>query len=417
MTGGDPQSGAEVPLRILVIHRYYWPDTPPCASLMRWIAAHLQENGHEVEVLSSQPSYRPGTEKQQRPRVDYVDGVRVDRLRLHNEVGRPLTRIRNALRIGIGIVRRALTRRYDVILVTSIPPVLGGLFAALAARLTRTRMIYYCMDLHPEIGRVSGDFANPVLYRVLQALDSWSCRQASPVLVHSEDMRQTLRERPRGEEPRIEILNNFALPSRDSGATELELDTEGNRLTVIYAGNVGRFQGLETAVDAMAQLREHRDIELIIMGDGVAREGLVERAQQSGANVRFMPYQPVEVAKSAIRQADIGLVALIPGIYRYAYPSKTMAYLEQGRPIIAAVEPESELATTMEERGYGLAVPTGDVGAMAERFVELANDSEWKAPMSKAAQEAFDGEFSASVVLNRWSRVLRTGYPDEQGGQ
>lgn len=417
MTGSDPQPGTEAPQRILVVHRYYWPDTPPCASLMRWIAAHLREEGHEVEVLTSQPSYRPGAEKQQRPRADYVDGVRVDRLRLPTEAGRPLIRISNALRLGFAVVRRALTRRYDVILVTSIPPVLGGFFAALAARLSRTRMIYYCMDLHPEIGRVSGDFANPVLYRVLQALDSWSCRQASPVLVHSKDMRQTLRERPRGDEPRIELLNNFALPSRDCGAAELELHTEGNRLTVIYAGNIGRFQGLETAVDAMARLREYRDIELIIMGEGVARESLVERAQQGGANVRFLPYQPVEVAKSAIRQADIGLVTLVPGIYRYAYPSKTTAYLEQGRPIIAAVEPESELATTMEERSYGLAVPIGDVSAMADRFVELANDSHWKEPMNRASREAFDSEFSAPVVLNRWSRVVRIGYLDEGGAQ
>jgi colanic acid biosynthesis glycosyl transferase WcaI len=417
MIGSDRKSGSEGPQRILVIHRYYWPDTPPCASLMRSIVAHLREEGHEVEVLTSQPSYRPGAEKQQRPHVEHVDGVRVERLRLPTEVGRPLTRITNALRLGPAIVRRALTRRYDVILVTSIPPVLGGFFAALAARLSRARLIYYCMDLHPEIGRVSGDFANPILYRVLQALDSWSCRQARPVLVHSEDMRQTLRERPRGDEPRIELLNNFALPSCDSGATELELGTEGNRLTVIYAGNIGRFQGLETAVDAMAQLRERRDIELIIMGDGVARESLIERVQQSGANVRFLAHQPVEVAKSAIRQADIGLVTLVPGIYRYAYPSKTMAYLEQGRPIIAAVEPESELAMTMAERGYGLTVPSGDVSAMTERLVELADDSQWKEPMNQAAREAFDSEFSAPVVLNRWSRVLSTNHPQERCAQ
>jgi glycosyltransferase involved in cell wall biosynthesis len=380
---------------------------------MRSIAVHLREEGHEVEVLSAQPSYRPGAEMQRRPRIEHVDGIRVDRLKLPTEVGRPLIRISNALGLGLSILRRALTRRFDVILVTSIPPVLGGVFAALAARLSGTRMIYYCMDLHPEIGRVSGDFANPFLYRLLQVLDSWSCRQARPVLVHSEDMRQTLRSRPRGDEPRIELLNNFALPSCESKSAELELNAQGNQLTVIYAGNIGRFQGLETAIDAMALLKERRDIELIIMGDGVSREALVERAKQGGANVRFLPYQPVEVAKSAIRQADIGLVTLVPGVYRYAYPSKTMAYLEQGRPIIAAVEAESEFATTMEERGYGLIVPIGDVGSMAKRFVDLANDSRWKEPMNNAARVAFDSEFSAQVALRRWSRVLRTGYPQE----
>lgn len=398
-------------MRILVVHRYYWPDQTPCAVIMRAVAQHLARAGHIVEVLSSYPSYRPNAKEGWDSQSQISDNIEVKRLRLPYEVGHPSRRILNALFLGLWILLRAFTRRYDVIISTSIPPVLGGFFSALAAKLTNARFIYYCMDLHPEIGRVSGDFANPVLFGSLQHIDDWTCRRARPVLVHSADMLNTLWARPRGGEYNIEIMNNFALPT-DVEAVDfanLDLGSANNRLTVIYAGNVGRFQGLNTIVDAMGLVAHRKDIALIIMGDGIAKPDLMQRARSNKSNVRFVDYQPVEVAKHAIRQADIGLVTLIPEMYRYAYPSKTMAYLEQGRPIIAAVESESELSQEMHSQGYGFSVPIGDANALAQLLIRLADDDSWKTQMNGAALSAFERKFSAQVVLKRWSRVVETG--------
>jgi len=398
-------------MRILVVHRYYWPDQTPCAVIMREIALHLARSGNIVEVLSSNPSYRPNAKCGSGSLSETSGDIYVKRLRLPYELGCPIRRVLNALYLGSWILLQAFTRRYDVIISTSIPPVLSGFFSALAARLTNARLIYYCMDLHPEIGRVSGDFASPVLFGLLQRIDDWTCRRARPVLVHSADMQNTLRVRPRGGEYCIEIMNNFALPAeQESGdLLKFDLDAANNHLTVIYAGNIGRFQGLETIVDAMGLVAERKDIELIVMGNGVAKSSLIERVQSNKSNVRFFEYQPVGVAKRAIRQADIGLVTLVPEMYKYAYPSKTMAYVEQGRPIVAVVETESELSKEMQSQGYGFSVPTGNANALAELLVRLADDDSWKKKMNAAALSAFERNFSAQVVLKRWSRVVETG--------
>ncbi len=303
---------------------------------------------------------------------------------------------------------RALVRRYDVIIATSIPPVLGGFFPAVSARFTGARFIYYCMDLHPEIGRISGDFSNQVLFRLLQRIDEWSCRHADPVLVHSEDMRQTLLERPHGSDYHIGIVNNFSLPTDEKNDHNLgiNLDLSRNQLTVVYAGNIGRFQRLETIVEAMCRLSNRPDIQLIIMGDGVAKESLIHMAQKGNANIRFIDYQPVAVSKEIIQQADIGLVTIIPETFKYAYPSKTMTYLELGKPIIAEVEQESELVDSMQSNGYGFGVPVGNVDAMADLLVQLSDDASWKGSMSEAAVDAFRDNFAPEVILARWSQVL-----------
>jgi glycosyltransferase involved in cell wall biosynthesis len=395
-------------MRILVVHRYYWPDQTPCAAIMQAIAQHLSAVGNFVEVLSSHPSYRVNAKKGLHLHSKSPDNVKVKRLHLPHEGGQPIRRVLNALYLGFWILLRAFTLRYDVIISTSIPSVLGGFFSAFAARITNTRFVYYCMDVHPEIGRVSGDFSNPVLFGLLQRIDDWSCRQARPILVHSADMLNTLRKRPRGDQYSIEIMNNFALPA-DSGSnasSAFELRIENNKLTVIYAGNVGRFQGLEVIVDAMGLVADRKDIALVIMGDGITKAELIERARYNKSNVRFLDYQPIEIAKKAIQQADIGLVTLIPEMYKYAYPSKTIAYLEQGRPIIAAVEPNSELSQDMQSQGYGFAVPIGDANALAQLLIRLADDDGWKEQMNAAALSAFEQNFIPELILQRWSRLI-----------
>lgn len=395
-------------MRVLVVHRYYYPERVPCASIMRAIAIRLSQDGHQVDVLSAKPSRLIEPTRVNETEIHECDKVHVSRLNLRPEVGRPVWRIINALHIGFTLLFKVIFIRYDIIISTSIPPVLGGFFSSIAARLTRARFIYYCMDLHPEIGRVSGDFSNPVLYRFLLRIDDWNCRQARPVLVHSEDMRNTLLERSRGAEYDIELLNNFALPTEHSSSVDSywHRDPHANQLKLIYAGNMGRFQGLDTLVEAMGLIAHRKDIELIMIGDGVEKPGLIALQKQLNANIRFYDYQPVEIAKEAIRIADIGVVMLIPGMYKYAYPSKTMAYLEQGRPIIAVIEEESELAKTMQSEGYGFSVPIGNAESLAQLLSRLADDLSWKESMNQSASVAFEKYFSSSVLLDKWSKLV-----------
>lgn len=395
-------------VRVLVVHRYYYPERVPCASIVRAIAIRLSQDGHQVDVLSAKPDRRIGPTPLDEKEVHECDGVHILRLSLQTEVGRPVWRVINALHIGITLLFKAIFIRYDVIISTSIPPVLGGFFSSIAARLTCARFIYYCMDLHPEIGRISGDFANTSLYRLLLRIDDWNCRQARPVLVHSEDMRNTLRMRPQGAEYDIDILNNFALPTELDASINFEWkhDFKENTLKLIYAGNMGRFQGLETLIEAMGLLAHRDDIVLIMMGDGIEKPSLMALQKQLNANVYFYDYQSVDVAKQAIRSADIGVVMLVSGMYKLAYPSKIMAYLEQGLPIIAGIEEESELAKIMQSEGYGFSVPTGNAISLEKLLLLLADDQSWKEPMNHSALIAYEKYFSSSLVLAKWSKLV-----------
>ena len=411
MTGADARrpSDRSRPLRIFAIHRYYWPDTPPYASMLRRILRRWRSDGHDVEVLSSQPSYKLSLDIAKRPATEDIDGVKVRRLRLPNETGRPLVRIVNALRLCAAILFRSVVKRYDVIMISTSPPVLGGVAAALGARLSGARFIFHCMDIHPEVGRVSGEFSRPSVFRLLRRLDTWSCKKADPVVVLSGDMEETLRERPGGEQLKITVLNNFNLPSDGPPASPDPLSVDPHTLTVLFAGNVGRFQGLDSVVDAMALLRARDDIEFIIMGEGAAKAELEEKAARQQARVRFVGHQPVEVAKAAMREVDLGYVSLAPDVYRYAFPSKTMTYLTQGCPLIVAVEQHSELARDTLEQGYGFWTAPEDSEALARLLTDIADNKRQLEGMSARALDKARSKYEESAVLENWSRIIQQG--------
>ncbi|MDD4977071.1 MAG: glycosyltransferase family 4 protein [Gallionella sp.] len=398
------------PLRILAIHRYFWPDTPPYASMLRAIACRWASEGHQVEVFSTQPSYKADAAIPRQPSVQQMDGFNVKRIDLRSEAGKPLIRLWNVLSFSLSILAHVARQpRFNVIMISTSPPVISGLVARLAAKISGARLVYHCMDIHPEIGRISGEFKHPTIFSFLRRIDISTCRSAARVVVLSQDMERAIRARPGAEASKISIINNFSIPTYDqeSAVVSPEFAKQANMFRVIFAGNLGRFQGLESFIDAMTLLKDRSDIELVFMGGGRACKELVSRADAAQLNnIRFFPHQSVATAKAIISEADLCVVSLLPKIIQYAYPSKTMAYLEEGRPLLVSVELESALAATVQHENLGIAVTPGDVAGIADAIKKLADDRAAWAQMQINASERGVALFSEKSTLDLWSGLI-----------
>lgn len=381
--------------------------------MLRVIAGRWALDGHDVEVLSTQPSYKQQAKIERRPGVEYIEGIRVRRIPLPRDAGRsPFIRMFNIIAFAICVIGYILTRpRFDVIMVSTAPPVFVGAAARMAARLRGARLVYHCMDLHPEIGRISGEFRNPKLYAFLQRMDTRTCLEAARVIVLSRDMERSILERQGAKGARIEVINNFNLTGFDEpGQVALPDDLEKPQgyFRILFAGNIGRFQGLEGFVKAVSLLRHRNNLELVFLGEGKAVNDLRRSAGDLlGTRVRFFPHQLTDTARAVIRTADLCLVSLAPDIYKYAYPSKTMTYLCEGRPLIVTIEHKSELARFVEESGVGISVEPRDPAELADRLEALIDNPDELRAMSERAACIGRKMFGRDIVLDRWSRLLK----------
>lgn len=381
--------------------------------MLRSISVQLAADGHEVTVLTAQPSYTAATAARKMPRRQTLDGVQVRRCRLLRESkGNLPLRALNMLLFMFAIFAHILLRRkrnrYDVVMASTMPPVLVAAMARVCARLRGGVFVYHMMDIYPEIALTSGMAKRGLLTRWLAGVDRRNCARAARVVVLSSDMEQALYARGLTNE-NVVVFNNFQLEAFDGeGSMPAGLEKPEGSFRLLFAGNIGRFQGLENIIEALALIDDLPELRLDLLGDGAGRAALEQLAgDRLDKTVFFHGYQPLENAVHVIATADLGLITLSPEIYRLAYPSKTMTYLGVGAPLLLAIESDSSLARMVEAEGIGYHAPQADPEALAaaiRRAVAEKGDLGAKRQRAKALAER---EFTASAVLPRWLRLFQ----------
>lgn len=399
-------------MRILAVYRHFWPDSPPYASMLRSITARLAADGHDVSVLTEQPSYKAVDRVVSQRGLEKLDGVTVRRLRRLPGVKYGFVSKVAAVLFPLRVVLHALSLRlrgdrYEVLWTATMPPAINGFGGRLAAHILGAKFVYHFQDIYPELQTYSGNWQEGgTLDRVVGYIDRVNTECATVCIVLSDDMADTIIAR-RIDPQKIRIINNFSLESFTSDAASCEPPHHSkSAFQVIFAGNIGRFKGLEAFIDAARLLVDERpEIEFLLLGEGSMRDVLKQRAEGL-PNVRFEGHKPFEVAKPIIACADLGLVSIEPGIYRTAYPSKTLTYLGLGVPVLAVVEPESTLAQNLVENNVGRVACGSDGPALAEAIRDAHDDKNNIAEARQRALDYYARDLSMESALGRWSALM-----------
>lgn len=392
-------------MKVLLTHRFFWPDTAPYAVMLRAIGDALADAGHEVHVLSSMPSYRSDAHRRDTPRREKLGELAVRRIRVFaDEKCNPLRRLANVVLYCWALFVTVLRLRPDVVTASTFPPVVAAWSASLAARLVGSKFVYHMQDIHPEVSVYSGGrLGRGLPMRFMRWLDNQTLRRSNVILVLSQDMADTLEQRKLGPLP-VHVINNFSLDlSDDAEAPPAELRKPAGSRRVIFAGNLGRFQNLPQMADGVSQLfAEFPDLELFFLGDGTALPEL-KRRWGDHPQVGFGPFLPFAQAKSLIAESDVGLVSLEKNIYRVAYPSKIASYLSLGVPVLALVEQDSSIARQIISNGLGSAAPVEDSAAVAAALHKLLEEHTY---VHQRLPEWISQEASAKTLLQRWVQLF-----------
>lgn len=408
-------------MKVLFFYQHFWPDSPPYANMLRAMGENLVASGHDVRVLTAQPSYKEDDRSREQPEHELLNGIQVRRLprlplslryRLISQLGRALFPLRACLAVAL---LRLKGEAPDVIVAATIPPVINGLFALLAARLSGARLVYHLQDIYPEIGAAGGLWSSHSWrHRWLLKLDTFTARRASRCVVLSDDMRDALARRGQ-DTSNVVVINNFMLSSFDSAASAPARSNNSavrrysdiqQRSKLVFAGNLGRFQGLDDLLDAFLSLEEGVcDLELHFLGDGAMADTLKQKAKLAG-NVHFHGHQPFEAASRFIADCDAGIVSIQPDVYRFAYPSKTLTYLGLGVPLLAIVEPESGMAKDIATHKLGVAAAGRSRPELQQAFIDLDTWLKVNKDRSKSIKQWFDRNATADVAFARWNAML-----------
>lgn len=180
---------------------------------------------------------------------------------------------------------------------------------------------------------------------------------------------------------------------------------------VLFAGNIGAAQDFPTLLSAAERLRERRDIQWLVAGDGRMRpwvEGEIER-RGLGDTVRLLGSLPMATMPALFARVDALLVTLRDEpIFALTIPGKIQSYLACGRPVIAALGGEG--ARVVTDARAGVACPPESPTDLAAAVASLADlpvaDLQAMGTRARACYlEQFDRE-QAFARLEQWVREL-----------
>jgi colanic acid biosynthesis glycosyl transferase WcaI len=411
-------------MRITVLCPHFAPDVAPTGEVMTSIVGELARRGHELHIVTALPWYQHhaivGGWEGQLVRHEETAWGRITRVHPFPTDKRNIPA--RALAFGgftaLATIEGAVGRgRPDVVFAMS-PPLTLGLAGWTVARARRVPFVFNIQDVFPDVAVELGLLTGRRVIAAASALERATYRWADAVTVLSDDLADNVRAKlahrraDRASErdaAKVRVIPNFVdteriRPADPENRYRADHDLTGKRV-VMYAGNVGLSQSLDLIVSAAVALATEPDVVFVINGGGSARPDLERRAAGLD-NVRFVDMQPKERLSEVLAAGDVHVVPLKRGLARSSVPSKLYSILAAGRPIVASVDPGTEVARTVERAGAGLAVPPDDAEAFTKALRRLLDDPEQARAMGESGRSFVEGWASLTSVADAYDRLF-----------
>lgn len=397
-------------MKILYFHQHF--STPKGSAGIRSyaMAQSLIRNGHQVTMVCG--SFGAGQTGLTQPfnkgmRRGMVDGIDIIEFELpYSNALSFLKRILIFLSFAFKSIKVALIEQYDVVFATTTP-LTAGIPGIFAKWFRRKPFVFEVRDLWPELPKAMGVIKNPIVLWMMSVLEWTSYHSADRLVGLSPGIVDGIIKRGIAPEKVASIPNGCDL---DIFASEHQAwrpeGVQPTDLMAIFTGTHGLANGLNAVLDAAVELkkRQRTDIKLVLVGDGMQKKALLERAAELQLdNVIF--HDPVNKAKLAglMASADIGLqiLANVPAFYYGTSPNKFFDYISAGLPVLNNYP--GWLAELITKQQCGFAVPPENPQAFADALEQAANQREKLIEMGRNGQQVAREQFNRSILSQKFS--------------
>lgn len=350
------------------------------APFLRDLLPYMDQQGHEVEVLVSDVSYRSGNASLGEVLADTQ--VHLNTVPTYADGQGLLAKLRSFISFILGAMVATLRGRdVDVNFFLTQPPLffLWGLFLK---SLRRQPYMVIVMDLYPDVAIQSGLMnRNHLLARTLTWLNRLALRRALAVCVIGRCMQHKVAAL--GVEPtrihRATLWANDKLVypvAREDNLLRRELQLD-EAFIVLYSGNIGVGHYFDDILEVAHRLRDEPDLRFVFIGHG-ARHGEIEaaKATQKLDNVLLLPFQPEDRLAHSLSLGDVHFLSLRAGFTGLMVPSKAYGIFTAGRAAIYQGEAWGEIAQEIEEYEMGSVVPLNDADSLEQTILNYYQDRE-----------------------------------------
>jgi len=368
-------------MHVFLITQYFPPEIGAAASRWGDYTNLIIKQGHQVTVLCEMPNY---------PKGRYYAGY--NRSWVKKEIISPgLTIIRTAANANdrkshlkkiihyfvfmiSGLFNALKVKDFDLVIISS-PPLFVGLIGVFLKKCKSVNFWLDIRDIWPESALVLGQIKNGFFYSFGKKIESIIYDSARGFILPVPGIKNYLNNQfiDQKYKPILKLINGVSNNFIDT-ANKIEIHPD-TRFTVLYSGNMGLAQGLETIIE-VAQLVDKYPIDFRLIGNGVCKNKLEAIVKNNGIkNVIFQESINRHELIKWIKKASVCLVPLIKSpLFNSALPSKMFEYMACKRPVIVSIK--GEIENIINDSQAGIIVEPEDSTKLSKAIINYYENPE-----------------------------------------
>lgn len=404
-------------MKLVYLVQYFSPEKASGLQLVEDLLEGFSAHGWKTDVFTPTPT-RGVTDEQRkeyarkRVEIKYDGRLTIHRMHLYREGKGFVGRAIRYLLFSIECFWKAATVPADFIFTGSGPPT-QGVVVGLAKKVSGKKVIYNLQDIFPDSLVTSGICGeNSFLMKIGHAMENFTYRNADHIITITDDMKANIMKKGVPED-KISVVRNWIDTdkvkhiSREDNLLFDELKLPRDGFYVVYAGNLGKVQGVDVILKTASLMKNNRDIKFVIFGNGSEEKNLKKIVNDKHLdNVLMLPLQPIERASEVYSMADISIISCTPGTGGSGMPSKTWTIMAAGIPIIASFDMPSEMERTIEEAECGFCTRAGDENELTEKIIRVFGDSRLKKCLGQNARRYAEKNVSKAEAVEKYIKSI-----------
>lgn len=400
-------------MRLLVVSQYYYPEQFRINDICKeWV-----KRGHQVTVLTGIPNYPQGKYYKGynlfKNRKEVKDGVEIIRIPLVPRGNNSLTLFLNYISFVISgwFFAKFTKRKFEKVFIYEVSPMTQAFIGIWYAERRKIECNLYVMDLWPDSIELATGIKNKMILNIVGKMADKIYSKCDRIFTSSESFKDSIASRGHSIDKLLfwpQYAEEFYKPVNSNKKITPEIEDD-NSFKIIFTGNIGYAQGLETCISIAEKIKEKNiNAKFYLIGDGRAKQELTNKVIERKLEriIIFINKKPSNDIPKYCARCDAAFIALKKNkISERILPAKLQSYLACGLPVLGCIDGEVNKIIKKSHSGYCVAAE--DVDGFIKILIKIMSlkDEDIK-QLKNNALKFFNNNYEKTLLLDKIEEIM-----------
>ena len=338
--------------------------------------------GHSVTVMAPDNNHKRCFEE----KVLSIRVIRVASRRTQgvpNMINKGIALATLPLYFRLAFIRFLKNESFDWVIMPT-PPITLSPFVGYVKRKTGAKFYLILRDIHPQSVWSIGLLHYKWMYKYLDNKARVGYRNADLIGCMSKGNINFIKNNyPCLKQEKLVLLYNWL--------SDIKIDKESDvrakynlkdKYVALFGGTIGLGQKIENLIFLAEYYKNNDSIIFLVVGKGVEKDRLKRIVEEKDLkSVVFLDYMPQRDYLNLTSSVDVGLISINDKYAVPTCPSKAVAYMAMGVPMIAIINPNSDYGSIIENAGAGLWTVGTEYDTIIQLFDKIYDNKELRKEM------------------------------------